>query len=101
ADDVPVVVRDLAERHGLTYRSRFTATVPAAQMQAGLARARARGDARRSALLEGRQSDYGLAVLTRGPLTGAVDHGLPDDRRERRVAQQVTTSVGGRSVTVL
>ena len=83
AADVPVLVDALVAEHGLGYRAHFTASVPEAQMRASLVRARDGGDGRRAARLEGRQSDYGIAVLTRGPLTEATDHRLPDDRGSR------------------
>ncbi len=101
AADVPVLVDALGAEHGLVYRAHFTASVPEARMRASLVRARDGGDGRRAARLEGRQSDYGIAVLTRGPLTEANDLRLPDDGREPRVAQHVATTVGGRPVTVV
>ncbi len=101
AADVPILVEALEKRHGVTGHAHFTATVPEARMRASLARARDRGDAPRVAHLEGRQSDYGIGVLSRGPITEVHDHSLPDDRREPRKVQVVTTSIGGVPLTVM
>ncbi len=101
AADVPVLVEALGADHGLGYHSYFTAAVPADRMRANLERARARRDGRRVAHLVGRQSAYGIAVLSRAALVKVTDHPLPDDRREPRLAQEVATAVGGAPVTIL
>ncbi len=99
--DVPLLCAALRHDHGLDHHAHFTPTVPAATMARSLAAARARGDERRAAHLLDRQSDFGIAVLSRSPLTSATDHVLPDDRREPRAAQVVATRVGGAPVTVV
>lgn len=99
--DVPLLCAALRHDHGLDVHAHFTATVPAVQLARSLAAARARGDEHRAAHLLDRQSDFGLAVLSRSPLTSATDRPLPDDRREPRAAQVVVTRIGGAASTVV
>ncbi|WCO65374.1 endonuclease/exonuclease/phosphatase family protein [Iamia majanohamensis] len=99
--DVPALAAALRADHGIDVHAHFTATVPADRMARSLRVAEQRSDDRRVAHLRGRQSDYGIAVLSRQPLTTAVDHRLPDDGREDRAAQVVTTALDGAPLTVV
>lgn len=99
--DVPALAAGLRADHGIDVHAHVTTTVPADRMARSLRVAEQRGDDRRVAHLRGRQSDDGIAVLSRQPLTTAVDHRLPDDGREARAAQVVTTSLDGVPLTVV
>lgn len=101
AEDIPILLDALAAGDGPPHHAHFTPTVPVATMAVMLRRARRGGDGARMAHLRDRMSDYGVATLTRAPLTLAEEHVLPDDGRERRVAQEVCTLVGGGMITVL
>lgn len=99
--DLPLLIDGLGACHGLTYHGHFTATVAEAAMRRSLQQAQARGDDRRVAHLDDRLSDFGIAVLSKEPLSDTADHVLPDDRRERRAAQEVRTRIGGEAVTIV
>ncbi len=101
ADDVPLLLAALADDHGLDHHAHFTPTVSAAHMARSLERARSRSDKRRVTHLADRQSDYGIAVLSRAPISTTADHVLPDDGREPRAAQVITTTIGGAAVTIV
>lgn len=89
--DVPELVRLLAEEHGRRVHPAFAAALPAGHPR--LARL-AKEDATRG-------SAYGLAVLSRAPVTSARVRSLAFDGWEARVAQVVTTSLGATPVTVV
>lgn len=97
--DVGVMVAALAAEHDLAYEAHFVATVPAAKMAAKVDKARARDDFDVT-FWEGRDTAYGIALLSRAPLVDVRDERLPGDG-EPRFAIVARTAMEGTEVTVI
>lgn len=92
-DDIPMLLEILEQEYGLTYYADFAETLPS-------------GNGSLKPGDEGydstRTSPYGIAVLSRNPITTSNHQDLPNPGGyENRVLQQVTTMVDGEMVTVL
>lgn len=97
--DVGVIVDALAAEHDLTYEAHFVATVTAERMAAKVAKARTRDDFD-TAFWDGRDTAYGIALLSRSPLVEVRDERLPGDG-EPRFAIVARTAMDGSEVTVI
>lgn len=97
--DVPVIVAALRHAHGLDYHAEFAASLTAEAMQSRVAKARA-GEDFDEAFWAGRDSAFGVALLSRAPLEEVRVERLPGSG-EPRVALIARTDADGRAVTVI